>query len=349
MHQQFLLQALELARQRLGYCAPNPAVGCVLVKDGAIIATGLHDSCGKPHAEVAALALAGEYARGATVYVTLEPCHHFGRTPPCTQALIQAGVKAIYYAVPDPNPLAQGGTQALSIAGISCQHVPVEAVSRFYQPYIHWITARIAQLTAKMALSLDGKYAIPGRKTVITGAVLAELTAKLRSQHDVIVTSIKTIINDDPRLNVRIDPQQVISKPVIVLDAHAKLPLTAQILKTAEYIIVLHNQAADPKRLAMLEAQGVRCQAIESSVWLKAKELPAVIGSLGFHTAWIETGTTWLASLIEARVLKQLYLYYGAQILGKEGLPVHLPNDELGAGHIAWHTLGNEVYCSITW
>lgn len=351
MHQQFLLQALELAQQRQGFCAPNPAVGCVLVKAEAVIASGAHMACGEPHAEVNALTTAGYAARGAEVYVTLEPCSHQGKTPPCVDALIAAGVAAVYFAVADPNAVASGGAEKLRQAGIRCEQVNVAAITEFYQPYINWVKTGKAQLTAKLAVSLDGKYAIPGEQALITNNGLAVLTAEFRLQHDVIVTSINTVLSDDPALNVRL-AHHTIAKPVIVLDPLAELPLTSMLFKTAKKIIVLHVGSAPADNISALTAAGVHCEnsAANNETTLSATNLPAIIGKLGFHTAWIETGATWLASFIEAAVLTKLYLYYGNKILGTAALPIQLPTTDWlhQAQNIAWQTVGDEVYCGIT-
>lgn len=350
MHKRFLMQAYELAQERLGYCAPNPAVGCVLTKHNIPIAAAAHQACGQPHAEILALCQAGSEARGATAYITLAPCAHTGRTPPCTKALIEAGIQAVYYGALDPNPIAQGGIVSLSQAGIACKQISIPEIESFYAAYRHWICTGNAHLNAKLAISLDGKYAKKQATAMITGNTLERQTADFRSRHDVIVTSINTILMDDPQLNVRLD-DNMISKPVIVLDQSAELPLSAQIFKTASAIMVFYTNIAPLARVNALQKAGVNCQLIDGmNELLDPRALPRAIGQLGFHTAWVETGGKWLASLLAAKQLNQLYLYVGNTILGHEAIPITFPQTDWlsNARDIHWQPVGSEAYCCIT-
>ncbi|MGB6976420.1 MAG: bifunctional diaminohydroxyphosphoribosylaminopyrimidine deaminase/5-amino-6-(5-phosphoribosylamino)uracil reductase RibD, partial [Gammaproteobacteria bacterium] len=239
----YLLEALELAELRRGFCAPNPAVGAVVVKQGRVLATGYHKASGQPHAEAEALGSLGDEARGATLYVTLEPCCHLGKkTPPCTELLIARGIREVYYGFTDPNPQVAGlGAQALQAAGIPCKHVPLASIDEFYQSYAHWWQTRQPWLTAKLALSLDGKIAgAKGKRMNITGAELQQYTHTLRHQADALLTTARTILNDDPQMNVRLG-DKVIAKPLYIIDRELYLPLTARIWQTAKTICILHK------------------------------------------------------------------------------------------------------------
>lgn len=351
MHRAYLLQALEHAKTREGFCAPNPAVGCVLVKDDNIIATGVHYEYGMPHAEVNALRAAGTNARGATAYITLEPCAHIGKTPPCTEALLEAGIQAVYFGFSDPNKIASGGAEQLRQAGILCQLLSIPEIDEFYQPYRDWVTTGKATLTAKLALSLDAKYAIQGQAAMITGDGLAQFTMEQRQRHDAIVTSINTVQIDNPKLNVRLS-NSCTSKPIVVLDPLAELSLSAQIFETAGQVIILHTEKAPVSAIRLLHASGVICECISGtdSGRLPAEQLPELLGKYGFHSVWIETGTHWLTCLIQAEVLTNLYLYYGNKILGQEAISVVFPNTVwlARAQTIKWCPVDNEVYCKIT-
>lgn len=315
----YLKQALALAETRLGLCAPNPSVGCVIVKDNKVIGEGCHLACGEAHAEVAALEQAGANAKGAVAYVTLEPCAHVGRTPPCTDALIKAQVSRVVYGFADPNPQATGGAGCLREEGIECQHIHLPDIAVFYAAYVNWVKTKTARLTAKIAISQDGKYAsIKGPTAQITGGKLGEFTAKQRLAHDAILTSIKTVLADDPQMNVRL-ADTTIAKPVIILDSQAALPLTAKLFDTAQSLTIIHAETAEPLRLQALEKAGVTCVAVASDAanQLEAAGIAAVLGKLGYHRVWIETGGLWLDSLLAAELVSKLYIYSGVKTLGE--------------------------------
>ncbi len=205
MDKHFLTLALEQAVKGIGNCAPNPAVGAVIVKAGQIIATGYHRGVGTDHAEVDAIKQADD-VKGATIYVTLEPCCHTGRTPPCTKAIIEAGISRVVFACRDPNRhTAETGEQVLKRAGIDCEFLPIPQIEEFYRYYFHWLKTKTPWLTAKLAVSFDGKIAGPlGKPVKITGNKLDVLTHQKRLQADGILTTVKTIIADDPQLNARV-------------------------------------------------------------------------------------------------------------------------------------------------
>ncbi len=183
---QYIKKTLTLAEQRRGFCAPNPAVGAVVVKNEKIIGSGAHQQCGEPHAEVLALQAAGEAARGATLYVSLEPCCHWGRTPPCSELIIQSGISAVYYAYRDPNPAVAGqGAEKLRAAGIDCHYVAMPEADDFYASYYYWTEHHRPRVTAKIALSLDSKIAgVNGQPLTITGVPLQQYTHHGRQHSD---------------------------------------------------------------------------------------------------------------------------------------------------------------------
>ena len=199
-------KALALARKGLGRTAPNPPVGCVIVRSGRAVGEGYHRKAGDPHAEVLALRKAGAHARGATLYVTLEPCNHYGRTPPCTEAILDAGVRRVVVAMRDPNPIVNGrGIRALRRAGIDVETgVGRKAAREVLEAYIHWIKNRRPFVTLKFAMSLDGKIATAaGNSRWISSKASRRLAHMLRNRYDVAAIGVGTILRDDPRLTVR--------------------------------------------------------------------------------------------------------------------------------------------------
>ena len=233
--QSFLLQALELAAAHRGFCAPNPAVGAVLVQAGVVIATGVHRGCGSPHAERDLLSKIDTCSADMILFVTLEPCCHFGRTPPCTDIIIEKKIKQVVYAHNDPNPIVNGGGQkVLTAAGISCRQVDVAEVEEFYRSYDYWHKHKLPFVTAKLALSADEKTAgANGVPVAITGGATKIFTHQKRLQSDAILITAATIIADDPQMNCRLTGR-IVRKPVFVLDRLGRVPKTAKIFQTTE-------------------------------------------------------------------------------------------------------------------
>jgi len=199
----YLEQALQMAQLRRGFCAPNPSVGAVIVSGETIISRGHHVAAGHPHAEVDALKKLPTVPKDARMFVTLEPCCHYGKTPPCTNAIIEAGIKEVIYAFRDPNPIVAGkGELVLQEAGIDCRQVSHPEIDRFYQSYAYWQANKKPWVTAKLAMTLNGKIAKEkGEPIAITSPALQEVTHQLRKQADGILTTVKTILADDPQLN----------------------------------------------------------------------------------------------------------------------------------------------------
>lgn len=310
----FLTQALQQAERRKGFTSPNPAVGAVIVKDNQIIAEGTHWQAGDLHAEIAALAqLPHGAAKGATLYVTLEPCCHFGKTPPCVNAIIQAGFARVVYAEQDPNPQVSGrGEATLAASDIACQQLSVHEIEKFYGSYRYLLQSGLPWLCGKLAFTLDGKSAGPlGQPLAITGEAAQIFTHQQRLKHEAILTSVKTIQQDSPQLNVRLPDTAVIAKPVIVLDTHADLPLDAVIWQTASKIFVVHGQGADPFKLAALVAKGAKVVAVslDNRERLDLKAVLTTLGDLGFHDLWLEVGGTLFKSFAKQKLLNEAYCY----------------------------------------
>ena len=340
---QYMREALRLASIRRGFCAPNPSVGAVIVKEGKIIARGLHWASGCAHAEVDALhkLQAGE-AQGATLYVTLEPCCHFGKTPPCTQAIINSGITRLVYGFRDPNPIVSGkGEQILLEAGIMCEYLELSKINTYYQSYNYWQKTQRPWVTAKLAVSLDGKIAQEnGRPAVITGPELEKYTHTCRKHSDAILTTAKTICCDDPALNVRLE-EETLAKPVYILDRLLAIPLGARIFNTASKITLFHQAGLDTTEFNKL---GAHCVPM-----VNLSEILLHIGTEGVQDLWVEAGGQCFQSLCEQGFAQRALLYLGASWLGKKAQSAFAENFDVftRAQAIHWQMFGRDALCEL--
>ncbi len=358
----FLSQALDLAKIRRGFCAPNPSVGAVIVQEGEIVATGYHMAAGQPHAEIDALQKLKQSLPESTVYSSLEPCCHWGKTPPCTDALIKAGVKRVVYGFQDPNPKVAGkGEAALVAAGIQCQHLPLPAIDDFYASYRHWQQTHKPFITAKIAMTLDGKIATKDSQPIqITGKELKEFTHRERKNSDAILTTIKTILYDDPELNARIQ-EDTIAKPLYILDSDLNFPPQAKVFKTATSLTIFHAKSASINRQQELSALGIRCVPLDEShpltseqvekgkpTYLNLNQAIEAIGKDGVHDLWVEAGGICFSALVKQNLVQRALIYIAPWTLG-EGLPAFPADFDLRLRRIHWQPYGNDVLCAINW
>lgn len=329
--EQFMDQALRLAKRAYGQTSPNPMVGAVLVQDGEVIGRGWHHRAGAPHAEIEALADAARRQRsvsGATVYVTLEPCCTHGRTPPCTEALIRAGVRRVVVAAVDPNPRHAGqGLVRLREAGITVDSGVLEAESnRLNEAFNHWIVHRIPWVTAKSAMTLDGKIATAsGQSKWITGPKSRAHAQRLRLGVDAVLVGVETVLADDPSLTVRTQPgfRRPAWHPVklrIILDTRARTPLESRLVSDdgrASTLIVV-SELADPARIAALQARVTVIRAPERDGRIDLAWLMPELGRMGVLHLLVEGGGTVLASFFEAGLVHRIAFFYAPRILGGE-------------------------------
>lgn len=322
---EYMKKALALAKIALGYTSPNPVVGCVIVKDGEIVGTGYHHQAGAPHAEVLALQEAGDRATGATVYVTLEPCAHYGRTPPCARTLVQHKIKKVVIAMLDPNPLVAGkGAAILRQAGIVVEVglLSAEAV-KLNEVFIKNMLSNIPFIAIKLAQSLDGCIATrTGHSQWITNAWSRQYGQYLRSIYDGILVGINTILEDNPLLTCRVrrEGQVVPHQPIrIVLDTYGRTPLSSQVVndKTARTIIMTTAQCPQEKKEALL-ATGVTvltaptantgCVDLHAALQLLRQE--------GIGSILVEGGSTIHGSFFDAKLVDKIYAFLGNSIIG---------------------------------
>ncbi len=264
----FMEMAYGLAERARGHASPNPLVGAVVVRDGAIAGVGFHEEAGRPHAEVNALRMAGERARGGTIYVTLEPCVHWGRTPPCVDALLTAGLKRAVISAHDPNPLVhRRGAARLRAAGLEVEvGLLAERNARLNEAYVKYITTRVPFVTVKAAASLDGKTATrTGDSKWISAAATREYVHLLRGESDALMVGINTVLRDDPRLTVRHPTWGRKKVTRVVLDSMLRVPPTARLLGTLELgrVIVFGREGAPAGKADALREKGVEVVLID--------------------------------------------------------------------------------------
>lgn len=355
MHEFYLKKALELAKEREGFCAPNPSVGAVVVENDQIKGIGNNWGSGHPHAEVMALKEIDE-APNATIYVTLEPCCHWGKTPPCTDLLIEKKIKRVYFAFEDPNPKVKGkGKEALEATGIEVIHHPLEAIDQFYRPYAHWHQTGKPYTVAKMAMSLDGKIAGPGKTQLqISDHALHQFTHQQRKRADGILTTINTVQADNPALNVR-QGEHVIAKPLFILDSTLQLALDSRLFTTAESITVFHAPHANSNhalsdRAKRLEKAGVTLVETPYQDGLCLETVMREIGQRSCHFLWVETGGLCFKNLSSQSLLNQAYLYISPKWLGADH---HSAIDDAhvleNASQIQWYHIGHDGVCEVHW
>lgn len=319
----YMKKALRLAIRGEGRTSPNPMVGAVLVRDGKIIGQGWHDVLGGPHAEVNAIADAGGKARGATLYVTLEPCNHQGRTPPCTRAVIEAGISRVVSGMADPNPgVAGGGTAYLSGMGIETASGVLEGECRaINQPFIKSVTTGLPYVRLKAAATLDGFIASStGDSKWITNESSRGFGHKLRSISDAVVVGIGTVAADDPLLTARVAGKRKRRQPVrIILDTGLNIPLFSQLVQSVAVgpVWVVCGEDASAERESALVSTGVTVIRVpRGESGLALPRLLSELGSRGISSLLVEGGGRVLGSFMEAGLADEFYFFYAPRILG---------------------------------
>lgn len=319
----YMARALQLARRGLYTTHPNPRVGCVIVRDGQIVGEGWHERAGEPHAEVHALRMAGAAAQGADVYVTLEPCSHFGRTPPCANALVQAGVGRVVAAMVDPNPLVAGnGLRVVQEAGIAAASGLLESAARALNPgFIACMERQRPFVRVKMAMSLDGRTAMASGESVwITGEAARRDVQFLRAQAGAILTGIDTVLADDPSLNVRLRAEDLgingeVRQPVrVVLDSGLRFPLTAKLL-TIPGQTLIYTCSTDAPKIAQLQQAGVNVRQFSGAKLALAEVMAALVAD-GITEVHVEAGATLSGALLEQGFVDELVIYMAPHLMG---------------------------------
>lgn len=318
--ERYMRRAMRLARRGQGLTSPNPAVGAVIVKGGRVIATGYHKRCGLPHAEVNALRRAGKAAKGATLYVTMEPCNHFGRTPPCTDAIVESGIRRVVIAAPDPNPVTDGGgIRALKRRGVKVTvGIMKEEARLINRPFEKHIKTKMPYVTLKIAESLDGKIATKtGDSRWITDTDSRVYVHKLRSRADAVMVGVNTVIKDDPLL---LPGAAGLKLPCrIVVDSSLKTPPGARIFSRVKEspVILAASRKASAGRIAKFRKIGAHVIVVRlKEDRIDLKELLRRLGDMGITDILAEGGSELGASLIEERLVDRLLFFIAPKIIG---------------------------------
>jgi len=320
-------RALELAGKAAGRTSPNPMVGAVIVKNGRVIAEGYHKKAGRPHGEIEALRKAGKRARGAQMFVNLEPCCHQGRTPPCTGAIIKSGIKEVYIGMRDPNPLVAGkGIRQLKRAGITVHSGILKSeCQRLNEVFVKYILTGRPFVTLKSALSLDGKIATSsGESQWITGPEARERVHQMRDQVDAILVGAGTVFKDNPRLTTRLKKGKGHNPARVILDARAEIPLKARVFHQArrDRVIYVTTRRASNYRINWLHKAGVSVYILpERNDHISLKKLVKLLGQSGIISVLVEGGSKLNASALKAGIVDKAVLFLAPLVIGGESAP----------------------------
>jgi len=340
LDEKYMELALSLAMRANGRTSPNPMVGAALVRDGKIVGEGWHMRAGTPHAEIHALQAAGKLAYGSTLYVTLEPCSHHGRTGPCTEAIIKAGVKKVVVAMVDPNPLVAGnGIAQLRQEGIEViEGVLAKKAARLNEVFIKWITTRMPFAVLKTAMTLDGKIAThSGHSQWITGERARQHVHELRDRYDAILAGIGTVLADDPALTTRL-PSEGRHPVRIVVDSLARTPLEAQIVNDGlARTIVAVTKAAPSSRIEALSAKGVEVLIMPGdNAGIDLRYLFQLLGSQEITSILVEGGASVNASILQAGLADKVCWFIAPKIVGGHAAPGPIGGPGATFLHDAW-------------
>lgn len=307
--EKYIKLALELAKKAKGLTSPNPCVGAVIVKNGRIVGKGYHKKAGWPHAELYALKEAGKKAKGATLYVSMEPCRHYGRTPPCVNFIISAGIKRVVAAMKDPNPLNNGkGLSILRKHGVKTEVGVLEAEARkLNEPFIKYITKKMPFVIVKVAQSIDGKIATKtGDSKWITGAKARAFTHRMRKEADAIIVGARTVLKDDPLLTARIKGKDINQPSTTGLE---RQPLR----------IILSGKSKIPASARVLNSEGgqaIIAKARKNNGRVDVKSLLKELAKEGVSSVLIEGGGETIASAFEAKVVDKVYFFIAPKVIG---------------------------------
>lgn len=325
----FMLEALAMARSQMGKTSPDPMVGALIVKNGHIVGRGYHAQQSTPHAEAFAIKKAGDMAEGATLYLNLEPCCHYGYNPPCTHAIIKAGIKRVVAAMQDPNPLVNGkGFAQLRDAGIQVNIGLLEKEAReLNEPFIKYITADTPFVMLKSAMTLDGKIATVTKESkYITGLIARQYVHMLRVYVDAVMVGINTVKLDDPELTVRDVGDEKIAKrnpKKIILDTKAEIPLDSKVLKNEpeKTIIVVGEKAPKPRIDRIIKTGAVVLKAKTKGGQIDLKKLMVELGEDKITGIMIEAGGTLAASALKEGIVDKVLFFIAPKIIGGKEAP----------------------------
>ena len=353
--QEYMLRAIQLAKKGEGWTNPNPMVGAVIVKDGRIIGEGYHKKCGELHAERNAIASLTESAEGATIYVTLEPCCHYGKTPPCTEAIIEQKIKKVVIGSRDPNPKVAGkGAQILRESGITVvQDFMREECDRLNPVFFHYITTKTPYVVMKYAMTLDGKIATKtGASKWITGEPARQEVQHMRHRYMGIMAGIGTVLADDPMLTCRLKGTENGANPVrIICDSTLRTPLESQIVRSAKEIptILATCNRQEAMHMPYIEAGCKILVTPEKDGHVDLSDLMRQLGQLGIDSVILEGGGTLNWSALQAGIVQKVQAYVASKLFGGteaktpvEGQGFHTPADAVELTRTKITALGSD-------
>ncbi|MCX8071855.1 MAG: bifunctional diaminohydroxyphosphoribosylaminopyrimidine deaminase/5-amino-6-(5-phosphoribosylamino)uracil reductase RibD [Candidatus Binatia bacterium] len=324
--ERFMRLAVRWGRRGVGQTRPNPPVGAAVVKDGQVLGAGYHRRAGLPHAEIEALSAAGAAAKGATLYVTLEPCAHHGRTPPCTEAILRAGIRRVVYGVPDPNPNVEGGgAEKLRAAGVEVtQGVAADACTELIAPFRKFIRTGKPWVTLKLAASLDGRVATAtGSSRWITGEKSRAYVHRLRAEHDAVLVGAGTVVRDDPELTCR--TRRRAPQPLrVVLDGQLSTPLSARVYDVSRApTLVLTTERAPRDKVQALRERGVTVvEVVTGGAGIPWEVVLTELGRRELLAVLVEGGPHVAAQALRARGVDRFLLFLAPKLIGGDGRPV---------------------------
>jgi diaminohydroxyphosphoribosylaminopyrimidine deaminase/5-amino-6-(5-phosphoribosylamino)uracil reductase len=337
--EQFMRYALELAAKARGRTSPNPMVGAVVVNADKIVGKGYHHKPGTPHAEVHAINNARDKTKGSQLYVTLEPCCHWGRTPPCTQAIIRAGISSVIMAMLDPNPLVSGkGKAELEANGITVQSGLLEPEARkLNEAYIKYIRTGLPFVTIKSAMSLDGKIATStGESRWITGLSSRRKVHEIRDAVDAILVGIRTVISDDPSLTTRLKGKEGKDATRVIVDSNGRIPLSAKVLNldSPAVTLIATTPKAPAEKIAQLEASGAEVLVVpEHNGRVVLKALMKKLGEREITSVLFEGGSEINASALREGIVDKIMMFIAPKLIGGKSAPG--PIGGAGIEHLA--------------
>ncbi len=324
----YMRQALELAKKAQGRTTPNPCVGAVIVKEGRVIGQGYHKKAGTPHAEINAFTNASEDVAGATMYVTLEPCHHQGRTPPCSHAVLAAGIRRVVVGMQDPNPVVDGsGLAYLQDHGVEVvTGVLEEECQRLNRPFVKYITTGMPFIAMKAGISLDGRLNyMRGKSGWITGAESLQQTHRLRDQYDVIMVGSGTAIIDNPSLTTRSSGDGGRDPVRIIVDSRLQLSPDSKVFSSEKdaFTWVFCAADADAAKVEVLKGRGAKITMVsKASNGLDLREIFAAIGKAGLFSVLVEGGATLHGAMLREKLYDYAYLFQAPLFAGDAGVPL---------------------------
>lgn len=344
----YLLQALEEAKKGRGLCAPNPAVGAIAVQNNKIIARGYHSGAGKAHAEIDCMAKFPKGTADVTLYISLEPCNHFGKTPPCVNAIIDHGIKRVVYGILDPNDVVRklSSEEILAKHNIASECMPLPEITEFYKSYVYWCKHNLPWVSVKWAQTLDAYNALQKNNGHFTDHEIDKFTHYSRLKTDIILTTAKTILADNARFTARVG-DGVYPKPLAIIDRNLSLSGMEMCFSFARPVYVFYDQKCLVNHLPHVKYISQMVSDDKIDMLAVFNEL----AKLGFHDVWVEAGTEMTNYLHKKRLVNTSHIYIAPLMYGMKGKSAYNGSFEClsAPSHVEWIPMGRDVRALIHW